>query len=444
MGGFFMEKTTDIAQIIQRSIRSTFNKWEKSDMPYPPMTIKELARSTGISPTDILNCILDGGVQLPRGFQAKVKTVDTQRSADQIVRQIRTPQNSRYYQETAALILGEGQRYQRRFHLADANAKGKPTRVRINGRVGINQILNTKVVFTAKESVAAIKREEVKRKQEQRAVKKLVETGERLPTNLVTKVLALFESYSVIPGTLTPEVREKVEKAVAKGVFEFVQFTCPPVDAKILTSDTPEDYLLTNPKGNNFEGTAGRLQSLIRQLKQVGIAAKVSLIIGDNDEPEYIFPIIGFPPLNESLIEKRKKTYKEEFERDMKRKYSDLALSIYRISELEKLVDLSHFTYTGVVEEDVCSEAERMRDFFGVNSYYDGLSAPTQQQLVEMTNLKAQVYAKQGYILSTLFPEALLLQNEFPLQIRSRMLQASNSRNPLPILYPYGRSTSLY
>ena len=437
-----MEKTQDIAQIIQGSIRSTFRQWERANMLYPSLTLKELSRRSGIPASDILTCILQGKVVLPNEMRAQIVDLpEGVTQIQQIVKEIKRPRNSRDYNETRALIHGEKQRYQRRFHLNDAKAKGKPTRTRIEDRVGSNQLLNTKIVFAASPPIT--RREEIKRKQAERAAK-LLRYSERIPRDVLESVLSIFDDFSVLPGKRTLELINRVKAAIRKEEIEFMQFTCPPVDAKQLSTTAPEAYLLTNPKGNNFEGTAGRLQSLIRKLKEVGLSSKLSLIIGDNDEPEYIFPVIGSPIIDPLLAEERRKTYMREFSRDMRRKFPDIEFRVYRVSELEQASDLANFTYLGVSATDIAEETERMRDFFGDGSYYEGICPPTLEQLREMTQLKSQSYAKQGYILSTAFPNAILLQNEFPLEIRSRMLKASNTSNPLGIVYPYGRSTSLY
>lgn len=163
------------------------------------------------------------------------------------------------------------------------------------------------------------------------------------------------------------------------------------------------------------------------------------------DEDEYVFPILRSGKLNEGILDARFNTYIRNLRARLRTRYPILNLNIFRWSEIKALADMNQIPESCLDTQDQQSEVERMMEIFAPGNYYNGVLSPTPEQLADIVSLKFRTYARQGYVLTRAFPNAILLQNELPPLLRTRMINAANTeRDLISVIYPYTRENSPY
>lgn len=267
---------------------------------------------------------------------------------------------------------------------------------------------------------------------------------ERIKTleNITTK-------FNTADEAVDPLVVQKMGEALdTSGFLNLMQFTCPVINPAAFVTEQPEAYLLASPRGNNFEKSLPRLKKLIQAFMQAGIQSQLDIVIGDTDEEDYIFPVVKSTDLNPALVEQNKERYRQTFSERVKIELYEtgiryIGLDIWRVSEITG-------SYPAVIPSPSSSEINEsaemeipvIQDIF--NYYYQGVFKVDIGALREIARLKVISYATQGFVLAREFPLSVLLQNEYPPLLRTRMLNILNkdSGTTLPAfyLYKFGRN----
>ena len=260
------------------------------------------------------------------------------------------------------------------------------------------------------------------------------------------RAIEIFDRFNQAEcPAVSVEAQEAMERAFSQtGFLEFGTFACPPINARLLTSDSPESYILTTPTGSSFEkgGKDQRIAKMFKALREIGIEARLRVIIGDTDEEDYVFPVVPAPqPLDPQRVEVQRQDFFRNFSEYLGNRFA-WPTQVERYSDIASLFDdqlpppdLSEPN----TQEDLMTEERQMTGVFRPGEYYDGYAIPSLAEIKAMTRLKFLTYASQGTRLAQMYPEMVLIQNEFPLLLRTRMLNNLNRQQRLPhlpIVYP--------
>lgn len=221
---------------------------------------------------------------------------------------------------------------------------------------------------------------------------------------------------------------------------EFLLFTCSTIHANMLFSDTPWEYVSLDPKGNNLEQNIPRLR---QTLKEMGEAAPVRLtIIIGNTDPYYIYlqQFRRFPESQRGTMWKRFverwETYRNILTEWIAQELPNVDVDVVSWCALEK--ELGKRWQTSFEEEfetiyqnldryfsqeDLDWEWRQLSKQFGPGKYFAGLEKPDDALLKDWVRRKFAEYALQGAWLKRQFPNAILIQNEKPSDLRSKMYQ---------------------
>lgn len=226
---------------------------------------------------------------------------------------------------------------------------------------------------------------------------------------------------------------------------------------------TPELYVSLDPAGNNLEADLPRLQNLYQELAEV-IPIRLIILIGNTD-PFYIYTqegkLIGnleanifFKKFNE-----RWQIYKTNLENYIQKNFPKLKVEVISWYQIESdgnkqgrnfrktFKDTKNNLESFYNPDDLRWELTKLKSAFGPGKYFTNLKRPSQTILKDWVRRKFAEYTTQGLWIKRIFPEAILLQNEKPSDLRTKMYQPLiqkylNSR--LPVLYPYGVDNSDY
>ena len=90
-------------------------------------------------------------------------------------------------------------------------------------------------------------------------------------------------------------------------------------------------------------------------------------------------------------------------------------------------------------------ELAKLKNQFGSGKYFENLTRPSDKLLKDWVKRKFAEYAVQGKWLYKYFPNTILIQNEKPSELRSRMYQPlikGEYGDKLPIVYFFGIDNS--
>lgn len=225
--------------------------------------------------------------------------------------------------------------------------------------------------------------------------------------------------------------------------LEFIQFACPEIDARKLSSNCPSDYIKINAS-NKINGQDQKLRKLIRELQREGFSSFINIVLIDTDENDYVFPVVGMPKnLNSCEVSSRKLIYFSDFQTKWRSRYGiSITTNCFRWSEIR---ETNQYSIETLDAAQLKEETERLKQIFSKGNYYNGWISPSDADLARIAELKFKTYGNQGYQLTRYFPNAILIQNEFPLELRTKMLnQLNDDINTLPAIYPYGSSEKIY
>lgn len=274
----------------------------------------------------------------------------------------------------------------------------------------------------------------------------------------VDQILKIIKKYDFKKQDLDSEITKSSQ-------ITFIQFTCSTINPKfLLDQQNPQNYVSLNPKGNNMETDLPTLEKFYIEINKI-YPTKIIILIGNTD-PFYIYSEEGkiYPNIsNKELLlryNKQWSKYKRNLADYLKLKYPKLEIEIISWYELEVSMKeiygwdfRKQFSITKrrikqlFKESDFEWELRRLKDQFGPGKYFFNLKVPADKTLKRWILRKFTEYAVQGLWIKLLFPDAILLQNEKPSNLRSSMYQPLikellNSK--LPIIYPFGIDNSGY
>lgn len=242
----------------------------------------------------------------------------------------------------------------------------------------------------------------------------------------------------------------------------FSFFICPPAYYPALCMERPEQYYPTCVEGSFLQSQAPALRDLTERLRRIGVPARIVAVIGDCDEVDYLWPVLGPPSSLTSVsvceaVEERKSQFQEAVFRYLERSGIAAAtdISVLRLSRLKPpfraQLDAECANRLDTIandprwfnERDRYLETQRMEELWAPGSYYEGLPAPSEEQLAEIVRRKFAAYAEEGLLLGGLpgTADSILIQLEKPPLLRNRMLNAAREMRGSPswpalLLYP--------
>lgn len=259
-------------------------------------------------------------------------------------------------------------------------------------------------------------------------------------------------------------VQSAIESCVAsQKPIQIINFTCSTISANYMySSKTPELYVNLDPKGNNLEVDLPKLTELYQALNSI-YSTKVIILIGNTD-PFYIYTEEATKlSISEQefwkRFSKRWAKYKDNLASWIKSNYPNLDFQLVSWYELEQewkdfgwdfrkqyqqtLRNISKY----YDQSDLDWELNKLNGAFGPGKYFTNLIKPPQTTLKSWVKRKFAEYTVQGLWMKQIFSNAILLQNEKPSELRTKMYQPLieeklNSR--LPVLYPYGIDNTEY
>jgi hypothetical protein len=207
------------------------------------------------------------------------------------------------------------------------------------------------------------------------------------------------------------------------------------------------------------------LQVITEELRAIYGKVEVLVIIGNTD-PYYIY-LQQFGGFNKSEQRKLWKqfigrwgSYQENLQNWVKGRLRIKGLKVLSWYKLEKIIEKqsgklfeSQFnqSYTNLSKyfsiSDLQWELRALSKQFGPDKYFEKLPKPSKQLLNDWTRRKFAEYTVQGLWIYQNFPNAVLIQNEKPSKLRSKMYQPLIKRtykNRLPIVYFYGVDNTGY
>lgn len=235
-------------------------------------------------------------------------------------------------------------------------------------------------------------------------------------------------------------------------------FVCPPVEFGYLSSDSPEQYLRTSMSGSLLSRQVERLADLITKLDRLSVPVRLNVFIGDTDERDYIFPVLGKPQLlQDELLAPRREALREAVAAYISAAVGKGDDARVRIAPRETVTvqSLSSVPFSARAEavfedllaspqgsligaRDVAIEVERMRELWAPGNYYEGIPEPKAADLERIVLRKFATYAAQGVLLAETVPQTILIQTELPPLLRTDMLNEGRVRlgwQMLPAVY---------
>jgi hypothetical protein len=278
----------------------------------------------------------------------------------------------------------------------------------------------------------------------------------------IKKVLTILNEYDTYNKN-NPDwnnIRSNIGKSVNENTpIKLLQFTCSTINPKYLyNQDNPEKYVLLNPKGNNLENDLPRLYELCKKLDSV-YQTEITIFIGNTD-PFYIYSQEGniYPNISkEDLLKRyniRWSKYRNNLEKYIRKSFPDLNFKLISWHSLDQEVKVKigwnferHFQLvknkiiTLFDKKDFEWELNCLKEQFGPDKYFYNIECPETKVLEQWILRKFSEYALQGFWIKTLFPTGILLQNEKPSFLRTKMYQpliVDILNDKLPVIYPYG------
>ncbi len=224
------------------------------------------------------------------------------------------------------------------------------------------------------------------------------------------------------------------------GKVSLFSFSCPEVDFPYLVrGDYPNDYIQTRANKNTLSQNSQKNRQVFSQLEAVsGYPIELICIVGELDEESYIFPILGDFNTNPYELAQRRDQYRADLYRQITKTYPQIDVQLYGWSQLKPDNSSSNRFLPSYSYID--KEMSIMKMLMQPDKYYAGALRPNPSQLQQICQLKMDTYATQGLVVKSMFPNAIGLQNEFPMRQRSLMLNAgliAQNQDAIPFTYPY-------
>lgn len=265
------------------------------------------------------------------------------------------------------------------------------------------------------------------------------------------------------------ETKGGIEQAILTTVKEnkplrLFSFTCSTIQSQYLFSDTPWLYVSTDVSGNNVEADLPRLESILAELRTV-YPTELVILIGNTD-PYYIYlqQFNKWSKEEQEYIWKqfslRWEEYKNNLEVWIKNTFPSLnasVLSWYTFeSDIEKKIGRSfekEFTEIYKNIDQYAPKADRewelrqLKTQFGPGKYFTALECPPEELLRDWIDRKFAEYALQAEWIYEYLGPSLLIQNEKPSDLRTRMYQPlvqEKYKNKFPVVYFFGVDNAGY
>lgn len=245
---------------------------------------------------------------------------------------------------------------------------------------------------------------------------------------------------------------------VQKTPLVFIEFTCSTINPGYMFSKrVPEKYVSLSTEGNNLTGDIPILTDLLQELSEL-YPVKLVVLIGNTD-PYYIYTC-GWSRL-ESFTDGqlwmkfsvRWLKYKNNLNIWLKKKLPGIDYQLVSWYELERSqyriknnFDTQFRTAFASIDNYFPDnyfkwELNSLKNNFGPGKYFNGCKKPPLSLMQEWVYRKFAEYAVQGLWIKTLFPTAILIQNEKPSYLRTQMYQPliiKKLNSVLPVIYPFG------
>lgn len=285
---------------------------------------------------------------------------------------------------------------------------------------------------------------------------------------------------------LTPKLIERIQKYDTKGsnnefslsIFNkvssaiklnqpinLISFTCSMIDSEYLFSKKPWLYINTSPVGNNLEPDIKSLFKIAQDLQTVYPKIQLKILIGNTD-PYYIYlqQFKSFPEQVKKQLwnkfDNRWEVYRQNFTnwiKELKPKFNLQVLSWYQFEkEIEQTFFKSFETeyeqtknniYQYFTAKQLGWELQQLKTQFGPGKYFANLKKPTDDLLRDWVVRKFTEYAVQAKWIYDNIPNAILIQNEKPSDLRSQMYQPliqETYKDVLPVVYFFGVDNKNY
>lgn len=279
--------------------------------------------------------------------------------------------------------------------------------------------------------------------------------------NTLKAVLNIIKTFDARNQNASwPDIENIVTDTVAANKpLTLVSFTCSTINPKYMFDEkSPELYVSLNPQGNNLEPDLNKMQEMFLKLSKC-IKVRLIILIGNTD-PFYIYTqeARALPSLTEAdfwrRYSKRWRSYRENLITYLRKQSPKLKVEVISWYELEKSWEKEkgwnfrqQFTKTRknidkyFSKEELIWELKSLENAFGKGKYFSDLERPSMAILKDWIKRKFAEYATQGLWIKQIFPDAILLQNEKPSELRTSMYQPLIKEvlgQSLPVIYPYG------
>lgn len=285
--------------------------------------------------------------------------------------------------------------------------------------------------------------------------------------NSARKILAVLKKYHAKKDENSDWllIQSAINNSIDnKTPLVLLNFTCSTINPRYMYDQkSPQLYISLDPKGNNLESDLPKLFKLYISLVKY-YPVRIVILIGNTD-PYYIYTEEGQAISCMSAKELLKKynrrwvRYKKRLILYIRAGYPKLDIEIISWYELEKSWQKLGWNFNQQFQstkkdlgkyysqDELDLELKKLEDAFGKGKYFNGLKKPPISTLKRWVRRKFAEYTVQGLWLKQIFPDAILLQNEKPSDLRTKMYQPLIKKllnTKLPVLYPYGVDNSGY
>lgn len=243
-------------------------------------------------------------------------------------------------------------------------------------------------------------------------------------------------------------IQKLLESIHQTGRINLISFICPPLDFEQLKSDNPENYLLTTTENSLISKHISYFRLLVENLLiPTGIDIRLIFMIGDSDEDDYIWAQENSKPatLDEKKLNKRRTELLSNITKYVSDFLPSVQIEVYSLhhylgknADTETYEEMFHNYQKYFSESDIKTEFIRMLELWENGNYYSKLPYPGEISLNTIIKAKFAAYAVHGLIAHKIMPTAILCQTEFPLKLRTDMLNAGRKyreKGQFPVLY---------
>ncbi len=242
-------------------------------------------------------------------------------------------------------------------------------------------------------------------------------------------------------------------------------FTCSTINSEYLFSPTPWRYVSLDPRGNNLTADVPRLNQVVAGLRQIDPKIELWVMIGNTD-PYYLYrqQFRGFTDAQKKILWSkfavRWSTYRKNLAAWIRQRAPTLNARVISWFQFEKnIARQSRRSFEAEFEaiyqdlssnfsrELLAAEFQKLRRQFGPGKYFSALARPSDIVLRDWAARKFAEYCVQGLWIYENIPGALLIQNEKPSTLRSKMYQPlikARYHANFPVVYFFGVDDSGY